>query len=98
VGEVAFRLQNSQTVPTKGKRSKHITKLILGFRRYVDDNCVLLEYYEASCGNYLPTFRDNLSVPSSRFKSLSRKGHLTREDETDILSRNVGKQLPHDVA
>jgi hypothetical protein len=25
-------------------------------------------------------------------------GLLTSEDETDTLSRNVGKQLPHDTA
>jgi hypothetical protein len=33
----------------------------------------LLGYYAESCGNYLPTFRGNVSVPSSRFKSPSRK-------------------------
>ena len=26
--------------------------------------CGLLGNYTASCGNYLPTFRDNMSVPS----------------------------------
>jgi hypothetical protein len=30
---------------------------------------VLLAYYAALCGNCLPTFRDNVSVPSSRVKS-----------------------------
>jgi hypothetical protein len=35
--------------------------------------CALLGYYEAPCGNCLPTFRDNVSVPSSRVKSPSRK-------------------------
>jgi hypothetical protein len=34
--------------------------------------CCLLGYYAASCGNCLPTFRDNVSVPSSRVKSPSR--------------------------
>ena len=29
-------------------------------------NSVLLGYYAASSGNFLQTFRDNLSVPSSR--------------------------------
>jgi hypothetical protein len=28
----------------------------------------ILRNYTASCGNYLPTFRDNVSVPSSRVK------------------------------
>jgi hypothetical protein len=37
-----------------------------GFRRDVDEICGLLGYYTASCGNCLPTFWDNVSVPSSR--------------------------------
>jgi hypothetical protein len=57
--------------------------------------CALLGYYAASCGNCLLMFRDNVSVPSLWVKSL---GLLTREDGTDLLSRNVGKQLPHDAA
>ena len=40
--------------------------MISGFRREVDENCALLGYYAARSVNYLPTFRDNLSVPSSR--------------------------------
>jgi hypothetical protein len=39
--------------------------VISGFRREVDENCVHLCYYAASSGNFLPTFRDNLSVPTS---------------------------------
>jgi hypothetical protein len=35
--------------------------------------CGLLGNYTASCGNYLPTFRDNVSVPSSRVKIPRRK-------------------------
>ena len=42
--------------------------LISGFRREVDENCALLGHYAESSGNSLPTFRDNLSVPSSRVK------------------------------
>ena len=33
------------------------------------ENCAFLRYYEASSGNSLPTFRDNLLVPSSRVKN-----------------------------
>jgi hypothetical protein len=40
--------------------------------------CDLLGYYTASCGNYLPTFRDNVSVPSSRVKIPSRKKKYTQ--------------------
>jgi len=42
--------------------------VILGFRREVDENCALLGYYAGSSDNLLPTFRDNLSVPSSGVK------------------------------
>jgi hypothetical protein len=37
--------------------------MVSGFRREVDDNCALLGYYAASSGNFLPTFRNNLSFP-----------------------------------
>jgi len=33
------------------------------------ENCTLLCYYAASSGNFLPTFRDNLSVRPSGFKN-----------------------------
>ena len=32
------------------------------------ENCAPLGYYAASSGNFVPTFRDNLSVPSSGVK------------------------------
>ena len=32
-----------------------------GFRREADENCTLLGYYAARSGDFLPTFRDNLS-------------------------------------
>jgi len=38
---------------------------ISGFRREADENCALLGYYAASSDNFIPTFRDKLSVPSS---------------------------------
>jgi hypothetical protein len=40
-------------------------RLISGFRREVAENCALPGCYAASSGNFLPTFRDNISVPSS---------------------------------
>ena len=40
-----------------------------GFRHEVAENCALLGYYAASSGNFLPTFQDNLSVPSSKVKN-----------------------------
>jgi hypothetical protein len=46
--------------------------MISGFRREVDEKFALLSYYASSGGNSLPTFRENLSVPSSGFKNLYR--------------------------
>jgi len=37
-------------------------------RRGVNENFVVLECYAALIGSQLPTFRNNLSVPSSRVK------------------------------
>jgi hypothetical protein len=38
------------------------------FKNSTVEICGLLGNYTASCDNYLPTFRDNVSVPSSRVK------------------------------
>jgi len=46
--------------------------VISDFRRHADENCALLGQYAANNGNYLPTFRDNLSVPSSKVKNPGR--------------------------
>jgi len=42
---------------------------ISGFRRKADETCAILGYYAASGGTFLPAFRGNLSVASSRVKS-----------------------------
>jgi len=44
--------------------------VISGFRREVHKICAVVGYYAAYSGNSLPTFRDNLSVPSSRVNKL----------------------------
>ena len=43
--------------------------VISGFRRKIDENCALLGYCAAISGNFLPTFRDKLSGPSSGVKN-----------------------------
>jgi hypothetical protein len=50
--------------------------------------CALLGHYAASIGKPLPTFRDNVSVPSSRVKKSSEASgdFLTLEDGTNTLS------------
>ena len=42
--------------------------VISGLSREVSENRAVLFYYVASGGNFLQTFRYNLSVPHSRFK------------------------------
>jgi hypothetical protein len=66
---------------------------ISGFCREVDEKCVLVGYYAANNGNFLPTLRDSLSAPSSRLKNPTTKEILTFEDGTDRLSCNVGNKL-----
>ena len=56
--------------------------MVSNFRREVDENCALLGCYAASSGNFLPMFRDNISVPSTRLKSKDQES-LTLEDGTD---------------
>jgi hypothetical protein len=48
------------------------------FRLWRDVNkiCALLGYYAAYSGNYIPTFRDKLSLPSSRFLENGISGSL----------------------
>ena len=61
-------------------------------------NCALLGYYAASSGNFLPTFRDNLSVPSSwplKMGSIGcpetsvRKYHYSLRDDTEERSSHL---------
>jgi hypothetical protein len=75
--------------------------VISGFRRHADEICALLGYYAVSSGNSLPTFRDNVSVSSSRVKKSKKLlflDFLTLENATNTLSLNVGKGLPLDTA
>jgi len=43
--------------------------MISGFHLEVAENCALLGYYAVSSGNFLPTFPNNISVLSLRFKN-----------------------------
>jgi hypothetical protein len=58
----------SSVLPVSGMitRSLPSTPFLWSLKR--PEMCGLLGYFTASCGNYLPTFRDNVSVPSSRVK------------------------------
>ena len=46
----------------------YLTFVISGLRREIGKNCIFLDYYAASSGNFLPKFRNKLSVPFSGFK------------------------------
>jgi hypothetical protein len=64
-----------------------------GFRSDEEEIFAVLGYYAALSGSSVQTFRDNLSVASSRVK-MSKQNFLALEDGTDRLSRNVGTELP----
>jgi len=53
-------------------RNIKVLFVTLGFRHGVDKICALLPYHAAYSDNSLPTFRDNLSLPTSRVKDLFR--------------------------
>ena len=55
--------------------------MISGYRCEVDENCALLDYYAESSGNFLLTFRDNLSGP------------IFRGQEENFLTLNMGKTV-----
>jgi len=48
-----------------------------GFRSDIDDICILPGYYATWSGNSIPTFRDGLSVLSSRVKKSKKKAGNT---------------------
>jgi hypothetical protein len=77
-----FTDDNSLSSPSSERQDNKPSCVISGFRREVDEICALLGYYTVHSVNFLPTFRDNLSVPSSQV-----------QDGTDRLSRKVGKEL-----
>jgi hypothetical protein len=74
--------------------------VISGSRLEVDGICALLRYCLAYSRNSIRTFRDNLSVHSSRVKKAHQNAEglfldfLTREDGTDRLCWNVNDESP----
>ena len=59
--------------------------MISGFRREVKENYVIVGYYAARSGNFLPTFRNNLSVSSSGSQEYKNRN----KDGTNRLFWNV---------
>jgi hypothetical protein len=66
---------------------------ISDYRCEVEDKFILLSCYRASSGNFLPTFREKLVVPSLGVKNPNRFGFVTHEDVVDRLPRKVHKKL-----
>ena len=62
--------------------------MISSFHCEVDENCALLVYYAASS---LPTFRDNLSVQSSRLKvrNYHYSLHNNPEERSSLLFGDI---------
>jgi hypothetical protein len=56
---------------------------------FIHEICVFLGYNAASSGNPLPTFRDNVSVPSSRVKK-SKRVESRQEEHAVYVGRSVG--------
>ena len=52
------------------KDSPSGTETLWEMTRRVYENCVLLGFYATSSGNFLQTYRGNLSIPFSRVKTL----------------------------
>jgi hypothetical protein len=61
--------------------------VISGFRRDVDDTRTRLGYYATSSGNPLPTFRDNVSVPSSTVKKPLKMGPIQEDRRSQGRAR-----------
>jgi hypothetical protein len=70
--------------------------VISRFRRYVDDICALLEYYVALSGSSVPTFRDNLSVPSSRVKKSKKTGQIDCPETSLQNSHSTLRNIPEE--
>jgi hypothetical protein len=70
---------------------QNVEFLTSGYRRDVVEICALLGYYAMSCRNCLPTFQDNVSVPSSGVRAQEKK----KEKRWD---RYVVPKRPHDIA
>jgi hypothetical protein len=64
--------------------NRTIVQMISGFRLEVDEIFAFLGYYAAYGGNFLPTFRDNLSAFSSTIK---KSDFLTLADGNNVFPK-----------
>jgi len=67
--------------------------VISSFRREEDENCAVLGYYaEGSSGNFLPTFRENLSIRNYHC-TLRNNSEKCSSQEAYILTRRYVKNI-----
>ena len=74
------------------EKNSNVANEILGFRREIDENCALLEYYAACSGN--PYRRFGTIYPSP----LQGSNIIGPWRWTERFSRNVGNEIPLHVA
>jgi hypothetical protein len=68
--------------------------MIAGFRLDADEIRALLEYYASLSGNPVPTFRDNLSVPSSRVYTTTQRCVTSRKSAVLMQYGAVNSGFP----
>jgi len=104
INAVCTMIQISLTVfvkhPVKFSLKYPSSAWVSGFSLETDEKCALQGYYAASSGNFLPTFRDNLSLPylgaeNPKWSLLSQ--HSLRnnpEERSSYPSSLKGKVIP----
>jgi len=91
ITQANWPLKSTLNLPDHHVQKHWFHYVISSFRREEYENCSVLRDYAACSVNFLPTFWDNLSVPSS-------SSILDLEVGTDRLSRNISKKLPRYAA
>ena len=92
IPECKTTCQNLDLFPSS---DENVQRLVLSFcpteSYFLFENCSLLG---SGSGNSLPTFRDNLLVPTTGAKNPYIFRLSSPEDGANWLSRNVSKELP----
>jgi hypothetical protein len=77
----------------KSWHKQHKISVISSFPRDADEICALLRYNAVSSGNPLLTFRDKISVPSSRVKR-SKKSRKPVRETWGLCRERHGREQP----
>jgi hypothetical protein len=68
----SLSLPYDRSVASKASSAHNAIKCLFQFT-VCDENCAVLGYYPANSDNFVKTFRDNLSIPSSGVKDYCPK-------------------------